>query len=89
MLRLTSHFSGRVQGVGFRYTAHNIARRYPISGYVQNLPDGRVKLVLEGEKTDIDAVVRAIGEHLDAHVKNRTDEQSPATGEFGGFEIRY
>src|SRR5207248_2933045 len=40
-------FSGRVQGVGFRYTVKNIALQHNISGYVRNLPDGRVELVME------------------------------------------
>ena len=47
-VRATVQYSGDVQGVGFRYTAVTIARGYNVSGYVQNLSDGRVRLVVEG-----------------------------------------
>ncbi len=42
--------SGGVQGVGFRYFAERTARSYYVTGYVTNLPDGRVKVVAEGSK---------------------------------------
>src|ERR1051326_7178509 len=48
MHRNTCYFTGRVQGVGFRYTVQNLALRYNVLGYVRNLPDGRVELVMEG-----------------------------------------
>ena len=44
------YYSGRVQGVGFRFTAAGIARSHGVSGFVSNLSDGRVELTLEGEK---------------------------------------
>jgi len=40
-------FSGRVQGVGFRFTCHQIARRYELTGFVKNLPDGSVELLIQ------------------------------------------
>ena len=43
MLRQTCYFSGRVQGVGFRYTVQNLALQYNVRGYVKNLADGRVE----------------------------------------------
>lgn len=52
-------YSGRVQGVGFRMTARRLARRFPVTGHVRNLPDGTVQLVVQGE-------VRSVGEFLDA-----------------------
>ena len=42
------YVSGRVQGVGFRFFAINRARRFGISGWVRNLPDGRVEIEAEG-----------------------------------------
>ena len=42
------YFSGHVQGVGFRYTTRSVASRFAVTGYVRNLPDGRVELVAEG-----------------------------------------
>ena len=44
-------YSGRVQGVGFRYTTQALAAGHPIAGYVRNLPTGEVELVAEGEES--------------------------------------
>src|SRR5262249_24196810 len=48
--RATVHYSGHVQGVGFRYAARSIAGKYAVTGFVQNLSDGRVRLVVEGNQ---------------------------------------
>ena len=47
-IRKTIYYSGRVQGVGFRWTTRRIACEYDVTGYVMNLPDGRVELAVEG-----------------------------------------
>jgi len=46
-------YTGRVQGVGFRFTTHQIAQQFPITGYVRNCPDGSVELVAEGTYEEI------------------------------------
>jgi acylphosphatase len=89
MHRKTCHFSGRVQGVGFRYTAQNIAQQYNVKGYVKNLPDGRVELVLEGADEEMDTVVYCIRERLDSFIGKVDSNLLPATGEFGRFQIRH
>ena len=48
------YYSGRVQGVGFRYTAEGLALDLKLVGWVKNLPDGRVELVCEGPKEKIE-----------------------------------
>ena len=53
--RHTLTYTGHVQGVGFRYTTHSIARSHNVAGYVRNLPDGRVELVAEGNRQELDA----------------------------------
>ena len=62
-------FSGRVQGVGFRYTAQSIAAQYDIRGYVINLADGRVELVMEGDEAEMERVAKEIGEKLDGFIR--------------------
>jgi acylphosphatase len=52
--------SGRVQGVGFRYFVHDAATREGVTGYVRNLPDGRVEAHVEGEAEAVTRVERAI-----------------------------
>lgn len=49
---------GAVQGVGFRYYARSAAQRLGVYGYVQNLPDGTVKVVCEGSAKAVDAMER-------------------------------
>ena len=82
-------FSGRVQGVGFRYTVDRIARSRDVVGYVRNLPDGRVRLVAEGDREELDALVAAVREQMSRYIRNVNQRQLPATGEFEGFAIRH
>ena len=54
----TAYFTGRVQGVGFRYAALQVAREFEVSGFVANLPDGRVHLEAEGAPEEVDGLHR-------------------------------
>ena len=83
MLRRTVHFAGRVQGVGFRYTVARLAEQHAVAGYVQNLPDGQVRLVMEGEQEAQDTLLKDIRRHFARHIAAEQQEESPATGEFG------
>lgn len=87
--RSTVYYTGHVQGVGFRYTAHSIAGGHDITGYVRNLSDGRVELVAEGEPRAIDAFLGDIRERLANHIRDERRDVGPATGEFTSFEIRH
>lgn len=94
MTRYTIHFSGRVQGVGFRYTCCELAETCAVTGYVMNLPDGRVKLVAEGDKVELDALLKAIKKRMSRHIRDVKLDQSVSNGEFGkptvgGLSIRY
>ena len=87
--RRSVHFAGHVQGVGFRYTARSVARRYAVAGFVQNLPDGRVVLLAEGEGSELDRFLSDLGETMQGYIRERQVETGPATGEFSGFEVRF
>ena len=89
MTRQTCHFSGHVQGVGFRYTAQNIALRFDVTGYVRNLADGRVELVVEGAEPEVEKLLAAIQQKMDGFIKKVNSQSSPATGEFAGFSVRH
>ncbi len=94
MVRFTVHFCGQVQGVGFRYTTAQIACQHSVSGYVRNLPDGRVLLVAEGERDQTKAFVNEVVTTMDAFINDCSTDESTATGEFGTpgtdrFSIRY
>jgi acylphosphatase len=83
-------YTGRVQGVGFRYTARSVACGYEVTGFVRNLPDGRVELVAEGADGEVEAYLEGIRQSgLGPHIRQEQVQQGPATGEFAGFEIRF
>jgi acylphosphatase len=82
-------YSGNVQGVGFRYTTEQIASQYPVNGYVRNLPDGRVEVVAEGVKSQIQDFVDELQATMNDYIHDRQTSESPATGEFKGFGVRF
>ncbi|HEY8965736.1 MAG TPA: acylphosphatase [Candidatus Methylacidiphilales bacterium] len=87
--RLTAHFEGRVQGVGFRLTTTRIAAGYDVTGTVRNLDDGRVEVVAEGEEEELRAFLEGIAEGpLGHHVRQREETWSePGTPPFKSFRI--
>ncbi|MHC4600378.1 MAG: acylphosphatase [Planctomycetota bacterium] len=87
--RLTAFFSGSVQGVGFRYTTQSIASNLPVSGYVKNLPDGRVELVAEGEKEDVETLLSRVRSELGPGIQDVDTSWDAACGESRDFTIRY
>ena len=88
MIRRTVYFSGQVQGVGFRYTALQAARGYDVTGYVRNLPDGRVELVVEGPREHVEGFLAEVQSEMSPYIRDAAQQDSPATGEFDGFGVR-
>ncbi|HEY2759855.1 MAG TPA: acylphosphatase [Pirellulales bacterium] len=87
--RQTVHYSGRVQGVGFRYTVRAAAGGYNVAGYVQNLDDGRVRVIVEGGNDEIERFLAEIAERMSGYIRDVDVHQSSATGEFSGFSIEH
>jgi acylphosphatase len=87
--RRTCHFSGRVQGVGFRYTVHNLAMPHNVRGYVRNLPDGRVELVMEGPDDEMDCLVDAIRQKMGHFIRQVDTQTEPLSNSFNGFSIKH
>ena len=81
-------FSGRVQGVGFRYTTHRLAANFDVTGFVENLPDGRVHLLVEAPPQETSAFVDAICQKMQANIVDLDQTTLAATHEFESFEIR-
>ncbi len=75
------YYSGRVQGVGFRFTAQHVARGFDVAGYVRNLPDGRVELVAEGDPAEIDGFLAAVRDAMGHHIRDMIDRIRPALSE--------
>jgi len=86
--RMQIYYSGKVQGVGFRYTVKTVATGFDLTGTVRNLPDGRVELVVEGAKDELEAFCGAIRESgLDHFIQKEEASWGDAQNEFRGFEI--
>jgi acylphosphatase len=81
-------YSGRVQGVGFRYTAQRLAQNFEVAGYVRNLNNGDVELVAEGEATEVDGFLDAIARRMAGYIEQQTVREEAARG-FQGFTIRH
>jgi acylphosphatase len=86
--RLQLFYEGRVQGVGFRYTTKKVALEFEVTGTVRNLADGRVELIAEGDRNELEDFRGAIRDAgLAGFIRNETENWSEATNEFRGFEI--
>ena len=85
---MTARFAGHVQGVGFRYTAKTVAAGFEITGTIRNLPDGRVDLVAEGRREELDAFRAALHDAgLAGFIRDEQVDWADAKNEFRGFEI--
>ena len=82
-------YTGRVQGVGFRYRTERIAVGLPVAGFVRNLPDGRVELVAEGSREAVGRFLAGIDADMAGYIRDRQIVEGAATGEFGGFSVRF
>lgn len=89
MVRLHAFFKGAVQGVGFRYTTERIARRFPLTGFVRNLPEGQVELVAEGEETVLQNFLMEIRKSFEDSVRDTDAKWGKASGEFKSFGIKF
>ena len=89
-VRRRVHFSGRVQGVGFRYTCQSLARAYSVAGHVRNLRDGRVELVAEGEPIELDKFLAAIQLEMGPYIRDSdVQTESPDSEPLIGFCIHH
>ncbi|HLS28283.1 MAG TPA: acylphosphatase [Opitutales bacterium] len=88
VFRLSVHFSGRVQGVGFRYETLQIAKGFDVTGFVKNLPDGRVQLEVEGEKAEVTAFVQQVEDDLASFIRETEKCSEQGEPRFFNFTIQ-
>lgn len=82
-------FRGHVQGVGFRYTARNIVRGYPVTGYVRNQDDGSVEAVLQGTESDVQACIDEIQEYFGGYIRSLNISPMVYNPNWTEFEITF
>lgn len=81
-------YSGRVQGVGFRYSVKQISAGFDLSGTVRNLPDGRVELFLQGQPPELRSMLEAIlHSHLSGFIREIEAHDVPVDPGLKGFKI--
>lgn len=84
----TVYFSGRVQGVGFRYQTLQVAKEFEVSGWVMNLPDGRVQLEAEGPASEVKDFIAAVQERMEGHIRKVEQTADTRIPQYKGFMIR-
>ncbi len=82
-------FIGSVQGVGFRFTANSIARRYRLTGYVRNLSNGSVEMLAQGKQQDIDDCLSDIAESFAGYIRSTKIEDLPPDPAYTDFKITF
>jgi acylphosphatase len=87
--QIHAYYSGRVQGVGFRFTAGDIARRLGITGWVKNLHNGSVEIIAEAEEDKLKEFLDRINQHFSRYIQDSDIQWLAATEEFKGFDIEF
>ncbi len=82
-------FTGRVQGVGFRFTSLRAANRYGLTGQVRNLPNGGVEMIAQGRSDDIDDCIREIQESLSGYITETEVEEIGFDSQYNDFKITF
>lgn len=90
LVRVRVFVSGRVQGVAYRFYAEKYANALGITGWVRNLADGRVEVLAEGSRPEIEAFLERLreGPRL-ARVQGFDVRSEAASGEFPGFSVEF
>jgi acylphosphatase len=83
------YYSGRVQGVGFRFTTESIAIELGISGWVKNLGDTRVEVVAEAQEDVLKTFLERIKEYFSRYINDVDIEWNEASGKFKDFRIEF
>jgi acylphosphatase len=87
-VRVINFYGGHVQGIGFRYSVKRTANGFEVTGTVRNLDDGRVELVAEGEKAELEAFLETIRDSdVGRFIRLEQTDWTEAKNEFRGFEI--
>ena len=82
-------FIGRVQGVGFRFTAHRMASRHQLAGFVRNLSNGSVEMLAQGTSDDIEDCIQDLKEYYPGYIREVNVEEIPPDPQHTDFRITF
>ncbi len=85
---VTVYYTGRVQGVGFRYSTLQVAKEFEVSGFVTNLADGRVQVAAQGADHEVEGFLAQIAERMHGYIRKSERQLSPLETAYKGFIIR-
>ena len=87
--QVTNYYSGRVQGIGFRYRVKSVASGFEVTGIVRNLSDGRVELIAQGMRAELEEFLQAIRDsEVGRFIRQEQTVWEQTNNQFLGFEIR-
>ena len=82
-------YSGDVIAVGFRLTANELASNLKLTGWVRNLADGRVELVVQGEESEIQKILDQLASIFQDRIEESKISWQKPMEKFTKFEIKY
>ena len=88
-MRRRTNFKGRVQGVGFRWNTEKAVKNFCVTGYVKNLPNGSVELLLEGNSGEVLKAEKSVEERMRGYWTERESEELPGDHHWKEFKIHY
>ncbi len=88
MITISALYEGKVQGVGFRASVISLAKGYEVTGWVKNLPDGRVEVFVTGVATEVEDFLQGIRDsHLAGHIEHENIAPASPQPDIKGFRI--
>lgn len=87
--RIRVVYSGRVQGVGFRWQVSQVAENFAVSGFVRNLEDGTVELLVEGYLGEVRGMIEAVDQKLKDFWVSKVEDERKGDPHHAGFSIDY
>ncbi len=89
MKRIIVRFTGRVQGVGFRFTTCRVAGDFAVTGYVKNMSDGRVEMLAEGQEDELHRFLHAVQQAMMGFVRDTEIADAPGPQGHSTFSVAY